>query len=98
MARFRPNVVVDGALPYAEDGWRRLRMGTVAFRVVKPCPRCVVTTVDQRTGAKVGPEPLRTLASYRRAPEGGVAFGAKFAVPRPGKLSVGDEVVLTPRS
>jgi uncharacterized protein YcbX len=51
--------------------------------------------VDQEFGAKAGPEPLRTLADYRRAAEGGVAFGAKFAVVRPGKLSVGDEVVVS---
>jgi uncharacterized protein YcbX len=51
--------------------------------------------VNQQTGAKAGPEPLRTLATYRRATEGGVAFGTKYAVLRPGKLSAGDEVHVT---
>ncbi len=99
MERFRPNIVVDGwDEPHTEDLARTLAIGDAELGFAKPAIRCVVTTVDQRTGARAGPEPLRTLASYRRAPEGGVAFGAKFAVPRPGKLSVGDEVVLTPRS
>jgi uncharacterized protein YcbX len=54
----------------------------------------VVTTVDQRAGVKAGPEPLRTLADYRRT-DGGVAFGAKFSVIRPGKLSVGDAIAVS---
>ena len=56
--------------------------------------RCAVTLVDQKAGTRQGPEPVRTLASYRRAASGGVVFGAKFSVVRPGKLSVGDEVVV----
>jgi len=48
--------------------------------------------VDQASGRKAGLEPIRTLASYRRAAEGGVAFGAKFAVSRGGKVALGDEV------
>jgi hypothetical protein len=66
MTRFRPNVVVDGARAWAEDGWigRRLRIGAVVFRVPKPCARCVITTTDQDTGAR-GREPLRTLARHR---------------------------------
>jgi len=96
MARFRPNIVVDGwDEPHTEDGVRRMAIGDAELGFAKPAIRCVVTLVDQRTGAKAGPEPLRTLAAYRRDPEGGVAFGAKFAVSRPGKLSVGDEVVVS---
>jgi uncharacterized protein YcbX len=52
--------------------------------------RCAITLVDQETGDRSGPEPLRTLATYRRAAAGGVAFGAKFSVLRPGKLAIGD--------
>lgn len=66
MNRFRPNVVVDGARPYAEDCWRLIRIGSVTLRWVRPCTRCVVTTTDQQTGARGGPEPLRTLSTYRR--------------------------------
>jgi uncharacterized protein YcbX len=75
MTRFRPNVVVDGAAPWAEDDWlgRRLRLGDVLFRAAKPCDRCVVTTIDQETGVG-GRQPLRILGRYRRAP-GGLLFG-----------------------
>jgi uncharacterized protein YcbX len=65
MRRFRPNVVVAGTPAWAEDGWRRLRVGPVAFRNVKGCDRCVMTTVDPDTAAK-GHEPLFALARHRR--------------------------------
>lgn len=65
MRRFRPNVVVSGAPAWAEDGWRRLRIGAVTFRNVKGCDRCVFTTVDPDTAAK-SHEPLFTLARRRR--------------------------------
>jgi hypothetical protein len=65
MRRFRPSVVVAGAPAWAEDGWRRLRIGPVTFRSVKGCDRCVLTTVDPDTAAK-GHEPLFALARHRR--------------------------------
>ena len=65
MRRFRPNVVVAGAPAWAEDGWRRLRIGPVTFRNVKGCDRCVMTTVDPDTAVK-GHEPLFALARHRR--------------------------------
>jgi hypothetical protein len=65
MRRFRPNVVVSGAPAWAEDGWRRLRIGPVTFRVAKACDRCVFTTIDPDTAAK-GHEPLFALAKHRR--------------------------------
>jgi len=65
MDRFRPNLVVAGATPHAEDGWTRVRIGGVFFRCAGPCARCVMTTIDQETGER-GVEPLRTLAGYRR--------------------------------
>ncbi|RKS79811.1 hypothetical protein BZB76_1290 [Actinomadura pelletieri DSM 43383] len=96
MNRFRPNIVVDGwDRPHREDEARRIVIGNGELGFAKLAIRCAVTMVDQHTGVKSGPEPLRTLATYRRASEGGVAFGAKFAVVRPGKLAVGDEVVVT---
>ena len=61
MTRFRPSAVVTGAPPWAEDHWRRIRIGAVEFRVVKPCGRCVVTTTDQITG-EVGSQPLKMWA------------------------------------
>ncbi|MGH3912231.1 MAG: MOSC domain-containing protein [Pseudonocardiaceae bacterium] len=96
MNRFRPNIVVDGwDEPYVEDRIRRINVGDAELGYAKLAIRCVVTTVDQESGVKTGPEPLRTLAAHRRAAEGGVAFGVKFAVLRPGKLSVGDEITVS---
>jgi uncharacterized protein YcbX len=95
MGRFRPNIVIDGwDEPHTEDELHRVRIGDAELGFAKLAIRCAVTTVDQGTGAKAGPEPLRTLASYRRVPQAGVAFGAKFAVVRPGRIALGDEVIV----
>lgn len=92
MLRFRPSVVVAATAPHAEDGWKRVRIGAVEFDVVKPCSRCVFTTVDFERGAfdPTG-EPLRTLLSYRRAPNG-VMFGQNLIPRGRGVLHVGDPV------
>ncbi len=91
MNRFRPNLVVTGAAPYAEDDWAQVRVGDVLFHVVKPCARCAMTTVEQTTGERTGPEPLQTLAGYRR--EGGkVMFGQNLIPAAPGVVRVGDKV------
>ncbi|MFI2380042.1 MOSC domain-containing protein [Streptomyces sp. NPDC018964] len=96
MNRFRPNIVVDGwDEPHTEDRAHRLRIGDTELGYAKLAIRCAVTMVDQGTGAKAGPEPLRTLAGYRRAAGGGVAYGTKYAVVRTGTLSVGDAVDVT---
>jgi uncharacterized protein YcbX len=65
MNRFRPNVIVSGLDPYAEDHIDTVECGGVTLRLVKPCARCKVTTTDQATG-RVGIEPLPTLSTYRR--------------------------------
>ncbi|MGG7575173.1 MOSC domain-containing protein [Streptomyces sirii] len=88
MNRFRPNVVVDGTAPWAEDDWRRIRIGEVVFRVVKPCARCVVTTTDQRT-AERGKEPLRTLARRRRFGDR-LVFGQNLIPRGAGTIRIGD--------
>ncbi|MER6620509.1 MOSC N-terminal beta barrel domain-containing protein [Streptomyces sp. NPDC000931] len=96
MNRFRPNIVVDGwDEPHTEDRAHRIRVGDTELGYAKLAIRCAVTMVEQDTGAKAGPEPLRTLAGYRRAAEGGVAYGTKYAVLRTGTLSVGDDVHVT---
>ncbi|MET9762414.1 MOSC N-terminal beta barrel domain-containing protein [Streptomyces sp. NPDC006372] len=96
MNRFRPNIVIDGwADPHTEDRAHRIRLGDTELGYAKLAIRCAVTMVDQASAAKAGPEPLRTLAAYRRAAQGGVAFGTKYAVLRTGKLSVGDEATVT---
>lgn len=96
MNRFRPNIVVAGwPEPHTEDRVRRMTAGTVEIAYGKRDIRCVVTMVDQLTGKRAGPEPIRTLADYRRDPDGGVAFAMKAAVLRGGEILVGDEVVVT---
>jgi len=95
MRRFRPNLVVDGDLPYAEDGWRRIRVGEVEFEGVKNCSRCVFTTIDPDSGEKSPDlEPLRTLSTYRRRPEGGVYFGQNLIPRSAGVIRVGDPVTV----
>ena len=98
MDRFRPNLVVTGGAAYGEDTWPRFRIGQVVFRSAGPCARCVLTTTDQRT-AERGPEPLRTLAAYRRDPAAPsqVNFGQNL-IPEtpPGTLRIGDAVEILP--
>ncbi len=95
MNRFRSNIVIENDTPWAEDGWRSIRIGDVELEIVKPCTRCVVTTVDQETGEKTGDEPIATLKTFRliRQPGlTGVVFGQN-AIPRKrGVIRVGDVV------
>lgn len=88
MNRFRPNIVVKDCEPFAEDIWKEICIGTVRFHLVKPCARCMITTVDQTTGIK-GKEPLRTLASYREH-NGSVMFGQNLIHGNTGIVHVGD--------
>jgi len=96
MNRFRPNFVVSGADAFAEDSWTRIRIGDVVFYLVKPCARCVVTTIDQSTGVKQGVEPLKTLASFRipkRSIKKKILFGQNLIAEDIGKIvNVGDAV------
>jgi uncharacterized protein YcbX len=95
MNRFRPNIVVTGwPEPHTEDRVHRMSAGTVEIGYGKRDVRCAVVMVDQLTGRRAGPEPLRTLATYRREPEGGVSFAMKAAVLRPGTIMVGDKVTV----
>jgi uncharacterized protein YcbX len=90
--RFRPNLVVAGTEPHAEDGWKRIRIGEFEFDVVKPCVRCVFTTVDFERGERdPSGEPLRTLLGYRRG-EKGVTFGQNLIPRGRGVVRVGDAV------
>lgn len=97
MARFRPNIVVECDAPWAEDGWDRLEIGDVILDLVKPSDRCVVTTTDQRTGERMGKEPLAALARIHRSTDpriNGVIFGEN-AVPRAfEEIAVNDEVTV----
>jgi hypothetical protein len=92
MNRFRPNLVVSESAPYAEDGWKEIRIGEAILRAAKPCGRCQVTTTNQTTGEVKGPEPLATLATYRESREFGVRFGMNLVTVRTGTVRVGDAV------
>lgn len=88
MAQFRPNLVVADAAAHAEDGWKRVRIGEIEFDAVKPCTRCVFTTVDPVSGQRrADGEPLNILKDYRRTP-GGITFGMNL-IPRLGSRSIG---------
>jgi len=96
MDRFRTNLVVEGALPWAEDGWRDISVGAAAFTAVKPCGRCVVITIDQATGARhPTDEPLRSLMTFRRNDRGQPIFGQNLIPRSGGEIRVGDPVVAT---
>lgn len=102
MARFRPNLVIEGAHAFAEDAWRVLKIGGLTLRVVKPCTRCVITTQDPLTGA-VAPmgdparnEPLRTLRAMGRVMPGDrkrePVFGQNAIPDGDAIIAVGDAV------
>ncbi len=92
MRRFRPNLVISGTEPFAEDQWKHISIGNLHFEVVKPCARCVLTTINPETAEK-GPEPLKTLASYRRAGHK-ILFGQNVTARDFGELKEGDPLVV----
>ena len=106
MNRFRPNIVVSGSEAFAEDRWKKIKIGETVFRSTKPCARCVITTIEQSVGAFDGKEPLKTLAEYRQAKDvfpnefealdlnkNAVLFGQNLVAENfGGKIKVGDEV------
>jgi uncharacterized protein YcbX len=95
MRRFRPNLVISGATPWDEDNWTTLTAGDVSISLVKPCSRCILTTVDPDTGVRSSDgQPLRALASFRKTADG-VMFGVNGVHNTRGVLSVGDPVTLS---
>ena len=92
MNRFRPNFVVAGTEPFAEDNWKKIRIGRTVFHLVKPCARCVITTINQETGIFGGKEPLKTLASYRLKRQK-ILFGQNLIAESFGDaMNIGDEI------
>lgn len=90
--RFRPNFVFSGGDPYEEDGWQDFSIGSLEFKAVKPCARCVITTTDQQTGVR-NKEPLRTLSTYRTT-KNKVMFGMNVVCNKTGVVSTGDRITL----
>lgn len=92
MNRFRPNFVIAESEPFAEDSWKKIRIGNTVFHVVKACARCSMTTINQQTGEKDGTEPLKTLASFRKK-NGKVLFGQYLIADKAGEIiKIGDKV------
>ncbi len=90
-ANFRPNIVVNHPVPYAEDHWKMIKIGSVLFEVIQACERCVFVTIDPHTHKKnPQQEPLRTLTQYRKGNKGGVNFGVHLVPRSLGKLHIGD--------
>jgi uncharacterized protein len=93
MRQFRPNLVVSGARPWEEDTWQRIRIGSLTLRIVKPCDRCIVTTLDPVTGTAMPQEqsPLGILAKFHRS-EAGIMFGQNAIPDAEGVIHVGDDI------
>ncbi len=95
MQHFRPNIVVTGCDAFAEDTWRQVEINGMQYRVSQRCERCVFTTIDPDTFVPhKRQEPLRTLATYRRLPKGGVGFGVHLVPQGAGEIVVGDDCVV----
>lgn len=92
MDRFRPNIVIDGVDAHAEDVWQHIRCGDLVMMYGKPCGRCKVTTIDQKT-TEMAQEPLKTLATYRKMGNK-VCFGSYYLPVGSGRLRVGDGVMV----
>ncbi len=90
MRRFRPNLVIEGSDAFAEDDWKRIRIGNIDFRLVKPCSRCSIPSIDPSTSIRDA-EPVRTLASYRQQGNK-IFFGQNVIADGTGRLELGMEV------
>ncbi|MBA5761522.1 MOSC domain-containing protein [Vibrio sp. 404] len=95
MDQFRTNLVASGSEPFIEDSWKRIRIGEVEFEAVKPCERCILTTVDVQSGKfRPSKEPLKTLSEFRANEWGGVFFGQNLVAKNEGMIRAGDEIVV----
>lgn len=93
MSQFRSNIVVADTRAFAEDGWRRVRIGEVEFLVAKPCSRCVMTTIEAGSEHfNALKEPLATLVNYRRGSDGEVYFGQNLIPLNEGRIKQGDKL------
>ncbi|MCX2759707.1 hybrid-cluster NAD(P)-dependent oxidoreductase [Vibrio sp. Sgm 22] len=93
MDQFRTNFVVSNTEAFAEDSWKRIRIGEVEFEAVKPCERCILTTVDVERGEfRATKEPLNTFSTFRANERGGVFFGQNLVAKNEGLVKAGDVV------
>lgn len=94
--RFRPNLIIKGMQPHEEDLIKEFKIRDLPFYGVKPCARCIMTTIDQQTGT-IGKEPLKTLSTYREK-KNKVYFGQNIIGPITGKIQIGDTLTILKRS
>ncbi|MBY5738650.1 MOSC domain-containing protein [Rhizobium leguminosarum] len=95
MERFRPNIVIDTDEAWAEDRWTAIEIAGIRFDLVKPCSRCIMTTQDQLTGSRGGPNPMPAMgrirmSADRRVP--GPLFGWNVTPRGSGRVTIGDTV------
>jgi len=91
MDRFRPNIVIQGCKPGQEDTMKQIKIADVIFDLVKPCIRCVVTTIDPET-LEAGKEPLKMLSKQKV--DGKVVFGQHVLALAEGHVKIGDEITI----
>ncbi|AEV96604.1 oxidoreductase [Niastella koreensis] len=92
MNRFRPNVVFTGGTAFLEDTMKQFEINGITFFCVKPCARCVMTTIDQQSGAKAK-EPLTTLSTYRKK-NNKILFGQNVLFKGRGEITVGNTITI----
>jgi len=90
MDRFRANIIVSTQSPHEEDEWEQFNLPNTQMKVIKPCARCQVVTINQKT-SEIGVEPLKTLSSYRKK-QNKIYFGANAIVLEKGTIRVGDKI------
>ncbi len=93
MTQFRTNLVVTGCEPFAEDSWKRIKIGDAEFELVKPCERCVFTTLKPgSTEYDAEREPLKTLSLFRKDSAGRIDFGQNLVSHNNANIQLGDKV------
>lgn len=98
ISQFRGNIIIKGALPFAEDGWKTIKIGGVIFDIVKPCTRCVMTTINVNSINYLNNnEPLTTLGYFRTNEQGKIDFGMNMIARNYGEISINDPVEVLER-
>ncbi|MDB5524265.1 MAG: putative molybdenum cofactor sulfurase protein [Rhizobium sp.] len=98
MERFRPNIVIEDDAPFADDRWAAIEIGGIRYDFVKPCARCIMTTQDQLTGDRGGPDPMPAMRRLRMSADrrvAGVLFGWNIVSRGTGEIAIGDKVSVT---
>lgn len=90
MNRFRPNIVVKGGEAFAEDKWKKIRVNGIIYRIVKPCSRCVIPSINIDTAEREA-EPTKTLVNYRKQGKK-IYFGQNVIAEQSGRIDTGMQV------